>query len=337
MTGLFRPRNSRRPFGGVVNPFESSRPAPPSPPATPVHPSPNAWRTTFGPNPFSQPRPPPPPPPTTQKPRPQVRPARPHATGYQPHAPVRHRPYLEDVPYYNFQRRAFRRTPAAGPVAPAVSAAPAARVPLGHAGAAGTAVGPILPLLMTLAACIRDAASSCVALCAAQLVRAAGVACVVVPAVLRLLAVLLSILARCAVYGAVFWWFDTVFVRASAFVLRWASAFFLGWSWKTPARACRLRREYTSWSVSPMRAADGVAAASSKDGGASFPIDLTKSLSHDSRLPDGMTVFTHHLPWDGFDPARFLNISFVWNVTVTTVTSVVRENAIIPAERGLIW
>lgn len=324
MADLFQPPGTRRrPFGGIVNPFEAPTPAPPPQPARPPQ-SPNAWRTAFGPNPFNQALQPGPAPPAVQP-----------IWGfpdYQPRGPARDRPYREDAPYFNFQHRAFRN-----PAAPAA-------VPLGPNGAAGTAPEPIAPLLLVLAASVRGAASAALASCAALL----GMACdlalflwrVALPALLRLLAALLWVLAallwalaRCAVYGFVVWWLGAVLARLSAFSFRWATGTALGWSWKTPAKAYRLRREYTTWSASSARAAGVVAPAPGS--GASLRTDLSTNLvSYDTGVSERTAVLTEQCPLDNSDLLlKTWNISFVWNVSITTVTAILWNNFIEPFER----
>lgn len=50
---IFQAPRSGRPSGGIVNPFETTRPATPPPPPTRPPPNANAWRQAFGPNPFN--------------------------------------------------------------------------------------------------------------------------------------------------------------------------------------------------------------------------------------------------------------------------------------------
>jgi hypothetical protein len=347
---IFQTPRSGRPFGGIVNPFETTRPAPPPPPPTRPPPNANAWRQAFGPNPFN--------PATTtndnddnnnnQEGQPAgPAPANPPIWGnpdFQPRLPPPRQPrHREDEPYFAFQQRASQQ-PAFQQPAAAVPAAPQ----LGHDGTAGTAPEPIVPPLTVLAALTREAVGGAATFCAALAVRALAAAygslvflwAVALPAVARLLAGLLWALAGWAVFGLAAWWLGAVFLGASARLFRASTGLLLGWSWKTPARSYGLRSDFTSRSVATLGGlgAECRVAAAAPGNGASLLTGLsTKVLPYGTASSRETTVFTEQCPADGPDLSETWNISFVWNVSITTVTAMLWNNLIEPAERDAPW
>lgn len=312
---IFQTPRSGRPFGGIVNPFVTTRPAPPPPPPTRPPRNANAWRQAFGPNPFN--------PATTAN---DNNNNNNNSSNNNPVFQPRRQPrYREDEPYFAFQQRAFR--------------APAAAPQLGQNGAAGTAPEPVVPPLAVLAALARDAVDAALAFCAALAVRALAAAygslvflwAVALPAGARLL----WAVAGWAVFGFAAWWLGTVSLRASARLLRASARLLLGW--KTPARSYGLRPDFTSRSVAPLGglgAAGRVVAAVPGDG-VSLLTDLsTNVLPYGTGISRETTVFTEQCPADGPDLLEMWNISFVWNVSITTVTAMLWNNFIEPADRG---
>lgn len=284
MAELFEQPSNRRPFGGIVNPFIAPRPAPPPSPGTPI-PDPNAWRHAFGPNRFRRaasrgraaaqggaaqgraatnrlpptPRAPPAPAVPTV-----YTTLNPQAWGHpdlQPGLAPRP-PFAEDHTYADFQRLAFSHPPAA--------AAAAVPLGLGRNGRAGTAPYPTVPPLLRQVGHVRDAGAHALASLAAALlamVRGAGLflvllwraacscscscSCSSSPALLLLLARLWAA-ARHLVLAYVVFWSALSCLRFWVWALG-LTPVALGFTWKVPAEAYALRREFTGWSVTPWR------------------------------------------------------------------------------------
>ncbi|ROV97690.1 hypothetical protein VMCG_07384 [Cytospora schulzeri] len=358
MPTLFQTPRSGRPFGGIVNPFEGTRPTPPPPtPSSPTNP--NAWRDAFGPNPFN---------PEVQGRQPPAGPTPPPIWGhpdYQPHLPPRQQPYREDIPYFTFQRRAIRSSPPPPPPPPPPPDAAAATtsipvipvlIPLGTNGTAGTAPQPIIPLTITLTALLTNALQTLLTSCAGHAARslttihdaALFLWTTTLPALAGVLAGLAWALARCAALGLAAWFL----LRVANRLFRMATEVLLGWSWKMVpgAGSYGLRAEFTSWSVTPAGGGGGgggglVAAVAPGNGGDGGGASLqatclstnTWPYYYDTAFLGRATSLMEQCPADGFDLLKAWNISYVWNVTITTVTGILWDNFIEPIDREEPW
>ncbi|KUI67442.1 hypothetical protein VM1G_03363 [Cytospora mali] len=319
MAGPFEQPGNGRPFGDMINPFEEKRTPIPAPQPRP---DPNAWRTTFGPNPFN------PAARALERERERERrrgrgripaPAaveadRPRIWAHPDLRPPQQilQPYREDIPYFNAQRHAFRRPVAVTPV------------PLGVNGTAGTSPGPAALPLTSLENSIRIACGAVFGYHIDQAGRFLGAVYGdmvflwdVTFALVSLLIDLLWFLARCAVLWFVTWWVGTVSLRLWILFCKSLAEFFLGKVWKYPANYYELRRGFTMWSVTPLGGRGAVGRTVRVPGhGTSF-----RTVSSTGMIPRAMQTTEKALA-EGFRLANLWNVTLVWNITVTTMTAV---------------
>ncbi|KUI60613.1 hypothetical protein VP1G_07844 [Cytospora mali] len=317
MAGLFEQRGNGRPFGDIVNPFEEKRT--PNPPPQP-RPDPNAWRATFGPNPFN---------PAAQAQERQRERERRRGRGRIPvpaaadrprtwaHPDLRPpqpilQPYRNDILYFNAQRHTFRQPVAVAPVR------------LGVNGTAGTSPGPAA---LPLTGQENSNRNACGAVFGHHIDQAGHFLGSVYGdivflwdetfALVSLLRDLLWFLARCAALWFVTWWVGTVSLRLWILFCKPLTEFFLGKVWRYPANYYELRREFTMWSVTPLGGIGAVDRMVRVPGrGASF-----WTISSTYMIPRAMQTTEKALA-EGFRLANLWNVTLVWNITVTTMTAV---------------